>query len=83
MAAINHMEPTFLSLDEVLQIHAEQIERYGGSAGIRDPSGLESTVTAPLATFEGQFLHRTIEPKEFNAGSHEIIDHGWCVFKSC
>lgn len=26
------MEPVFLSLDEVLEIHEQQIERYGGSA---------------------------------------------------
>ena len=25
------MEPAFLSLDEVLEIHEQQIERYGGS----------------------------------------------------
>jgi hypothetical protein len=28
------MEPVFLSLDEVLEIHDEQIERYGGSGGL-------------------------------------------------
>lgn len=26
------MEPVFLSLDEILEIHEQQIERYGGSA---------------------------------------------------
>jgi hypothetical protein len=31
--AVEHlMEPVFLSLDEVLEIHEQQIERYGGSA---------------------------------------------------
>jgi hypothetical protein len=35
------VDPTFLSLDEVLEIHQEQIERYGGSDGIRDPGALE------------------------------------------
>lgn len=54
------MEPLFLSLDEVLEIHAQQIERYGGSAGIRDPAGLESAIATPQATFGGEFLHRTI-----------------------
>jgi hypothetical protein len=29
------MEPAFLSLDEVLEIHEQQIERYGGSSGLR------------------------------------------------
>ena len=54
------MEPLFLSLDEVLEMHAQQIERYGGSVGIRDPPGLESAIATPQATFGGKFLHRTI-----------------------
>ena len=54
------MEPVFLSLDEVLEIHEQQIERYGGSAGLRDAAGLESDVATPQATFGGEFLHLTI-----------------------
>ena len=54
------MEPVFLSLDEVLEIHEQQIERYGGSAGLRDPAGLESAVATPQATFGGEFLHSSI-----------------------
>jgi death-on-curing protein len=54
------MEPLFLLLDEVLEIHAQQIERYGGSAGIREPTGLESAISTPQATFGGEFLHQTI-----------------------
>lgn len=54
------MDPVFLSLDEVLEIHEQQIERYGGSAGIRDPAGLESAVATPQATFGGEFLHPSI-----------------------
>lgn len=30
------MEPEFLSLDEVLEIHQQQVEFYGGSVGVRD-----------------------------------------------
>lgn len=54
------MELTFLSLDEVLEIHADQIERYGGSEGVRDRAGLESAIAAPQATFGGQYLHRSV-----------------------
>lgn len=54
------MEPIFLSLDEVLEIHEQQIERYGGSAGVRDPAGIESAIAMPKATFGGEFLHPTI-----------------------
>ncbi|MGA2186318.1 MAG: type II toxin-antitoxin system death-on-curing family toxin [Bryobacteraceae bacterium] len=54
------MEPVFLSLDEVLEIHEQQIERYGGSSGLRDAAGLESAVATPQATFGGEFLHTSI-----------------------
>jgi death-on-curing protein len=50
----------FLGLEEVLALHAEQIERYGGSAGVRDLGLLESAVAAPEASFGGEHLHGTI-----------------------
>lgn len=54
------MEPSFLTLDEVLEIHEEQIERYGGSSGLRHVGGLESAVATPQAAFSGEFLHASI-----------------------
>src|ERR1700712_2200535 len=54
------MDPLFLSLDEVLEIHEQQIERYGGSSGLRDGAGLESAVATPQVTFGGDFLHPSI-----------------------
>src|SRR6266567_3850700 len=54
------LEPVFLSLDEVLEIHEQQIERYGGSSGLRDAAGFESAAAMPQATFGGEFLHTSI-----------------------
>jgi death on curing protein len=54
------MEPVFLSLDEILEIHAQQIERYGGSPGLRDAAALESAIATPQATFDGKLLHTSI-----------------------
>jgi death on curing protein len=54
------MDPLFLSLDEVLEIHEQQIALYGGSPGVRDFAGLESAIATPQATFGGDFLHRSI-----------------------
>lgn len=53
-------DPLFLALDEVLEIHEQQIDRYGGSTGIRDAAILESALTQPLSTFGGQYLHGSI-----------------------
>lgn len=54
------MGPVFLSLDEVLEIHEQQIDRYGGAHGLRDAAGLESATAMPQATFGGEFLHASI-----------------------
>jgi death-on-curing protein len=43
---------TFLNLGEVLEIHRDQIARYGGSSGLRDPDLLKSAVAMPQATFD-------------------------------
>ena len=51
------MDPQFLTLDEVVAIHRDQIERYGGSLGVRDWGLLKSAIAMPAATFGGQFLH--------------------------
>ncbi len=51
------MAPVFLSLDEVIEIHWDMIERYGGSAGIRDMGLLQSAVAMPQAGLGSEFLH--------------------------
>jgi death on curing protein len=49
--------PVFLSLAEVLEIHHDQIERYGGHAGLRDLGLLQSALAMPAAGFGGRYLH--------------------------
>ena len=51
------MAPLFLALDEVVAIHRDQLERYGGSKGVRDWRLLQSAIATPAATFGGQYLH--------------------------
>lgn len=54
------MSPVFLTPDEVLALHEDQIRRYGGSAGLRDPGLLSSALGTVSATFDGQFLHQSL-----------------------
>jgi death-on-curing protein len=54
------VDPTFLSLAEVLEIHKDQVDRYGGAPGIRDIELLKSAIGMPSATYGGQFLHTDI-----------------------
>jgi death on curing protein len=50
----------FLTVDEVLLLHEDQIDLYGGSHGIRDMGLLESAVATPQASFGGEYLHATL-----------------------
>ncbi|HEY9696215.1 MAG TPA: type II toxin-antitoxin system death-on-curing family toxin [Trichocoleus sp.] len=52
--------PKFLNLQLVLRLHNRQIERFGGSLGIRDQGLLESALAQPEATFGGELLHSTL-----------------------
>jgi death on curing protein len=53
-------QPRFLLIEEVLGIHAHQIEMYGGSFGVRDAGLLLSAVAAPQASFAGELFHGTL-----------------------
>ena len=54
------MEPSFLTLADVIRIHVDQIERYGGLAGIRDLGLLQSALAMPGASYGGEWLHRDL-----------------------
>ena len=51
------MTPSFLTLDEVIDIHRDQIARFGGSEGVRDWGMLQSAVAMPAAGFGAAFFH--------------------------
>ncbi len=53
-------EIQFLSLLEVLIIHENQINLYGGSLGIRSEGLLEAALSQPEATYDGELLHPDI-----------------------
>ena len=54
------MSPDFLSLDEVLALHQEQLRLFGGASGVRDFNLLQSAMGTPSVTFDGQLLHDTV-----------------------
>ena len=67
--------PKFLSLDEVLELHADQISSFGGTPGVRDEGLLESALAQPQATFGGQFLHPTISEQAAAYLYHIAMNH--------
>jgi len=50
-------DPEFVTVDDVVELHAVQLTRYGGATGLRDRALLESAVAQPMASFGGAWLH--------------------------
>ena len=67
--------PEFISLEEVLELHDDQISSFGGTPGVRDEGLLESALAQPQATFGGQFLHPTIAAKAAAYLYHIAMNH--------
>lgn len=50
----------FLSVDDVLLLHADTIDIDGGSHGIRDHGLLDAAVAMPRQQFSGDYLHEDL-----------------------
>jgi death-on-curing protein len=65
----------FLTLDDILESHQNQIETYGGSHGIRDIGLLESAIAQTEASFDGQYLHADIFEMAAAYLYHLVMNH--------
>lgn len=54
------MKIYFLSYEQILFIHKNQIKNYGGIYSIRDKNLLKSAIAQPKITFKGKHLHENI-----------------------
>jgi death-on-curing protein len=64
----------YLTLAEVLAIHADQIERYGGSHGIRDRGLLEAALYRPQTGYYADLIEEAAALWESLSQSHPFID---------
>ncbi len=71
------MEIAFLTLEDVLALHDELIQRYGGTSGLRDAGLLEAALAMPQAGFGGQYFHEF--PHEMGAAYlfHLVRNHAF------
>lgn len=67
--------PIFLSLAEVIEIHKNQIELYGGSPFVRDMGLLQSALAQPEASFSGGWLHADIFHMAATYAFHICLNH--------
>lgn len=66
------MNPQFLTLDEVMDIHRDQIERYGGTLGVRDIALLESALRRPSPVLASNII------TAISLRWHRPISFTWC-----
>jgi death on curing protein len=64
----------YLTLAEVLAIHADQIERYGGSQGVRDYGLLEAALYRPQTGYYADLIEEAAALWESLAQNHPFID---------
>ena len=73
--AAGHVPSLFLTLDEVLAIHAHQIARYGGTSGLRDRGLLESALATPAATLASEYLRPSLHEQAAACLFHLVKSH--------
>ena len=64
-----------LTKEQVLRLHEDLIEEFGGIHGVRDEGLLESALSAPFQTFDGQDLYPSVLEKAGRLGYGLIRNH--------
>ena len=64
----------FLTVTEVLAMHVDQIERYGGSHGVRDPGLLEAALYRPQTGYYTDLIEEAAALWESLSQNHAFID---------
>ena len=64
-----------LSKEQILMLHSQLIEEFGGSDGIRDYNLLDSALESPFQSFDGTELYPTIQAKAARLGYGLIKNH--------
>lgn len=54
---------TYLTIEQIILIHEDQLERYGGKSGLHSPALLESAALRPQASFAKNDLYPSVFEK--------------------
>lgn len=69
------IEPVFVKISDVFKIHQYQIQRFGGTDGLRNIGLLKSAIAMPSATFDGRYLYPTIQDMAASYLFHLVENH--------
>ena len=64
----------YIRVEEILAIHADQIERYGGAEGIRDPGLLEAALFRPQTGYYPTLIDEAAALWESLSQNHPFVD---------
>jgi death-on-curing protein len=64
----------YIRVDDILAIHADQIERYGGTEGIRDPGLLEAALFRPQTGYYPTLIDEAAALWESLSQNHPFVD---------
>ena len=64
----------FLTLEEVLDLHRQLIQRFGGADGVRDPGLLESALARPRSGYYSSLSEQAAALMQSLAGNHAFVD---------
>jgi len=64
----------YIRVDDILAIHADQIERYGGAEGIRDPGLLEAALFRPQTGYYPTLIDEAAALWESLSQNHPFVD---------
>ena len=68
------MSIEYLRGDDVLAIHEDQIQRYGGSTGVRDPGLLEAALFRPQTGYYPSLIDEAAALWESMSQNHPFVD---------
>lgn len=68
------MTTVYLTVAEVIAIHDDQIERYGGSAGVRDAGQLEAALFRPQTGYYPDLIAEAAALWESLSQNHAFVD---------
>jgi death on curing protein len=77
-------EPIWLDVDEIIDMHAEQLAIFGGPEGVRDRGLLESAISRPeqtdMAALAAAYAYGLARNHAFVDGNKRIAFHAMMVF---
>jgi death-on-curing protein len=64
----------YLTLEEILDLHRQMIDRFGGGRGVRDLGLLESALARPRSSYYAAISEQAAALMQSLAGNHAFID---------